>query len=128
GAYPWTEEYCGLVHCPKLAKLSQCALIRSNSPLQTKFIFAELSGEFSGDTYVYPSVIGSEHVVLPKSDGLWSYRQSKAPTKSKQKFELIFGSQNSAKSYAVSTVALYGRVYTRDPPYHQVPTGGILRL
>ena len=126
GAYPWTEEFCGLVHWPQLANLDACSLTQSNSPLDTKFNYVELSGEFSADTYVYPSVIGSEHKVLPQDDGLWSYKEAASSNKSKQKFVLTFGDKVNKKSYSVSTIGLYGRMYERDPPYIQVPTGGIL--
>ena len=117
-----------MVHCPQLANLDECALIQSNSPLETKFNYVELSGDFSADTYVYPSVIGSEHKLLPKADGLWSYQEKKSTTKSLQTFGLTFGDKASKKSYAVATIGLYGRIYERDPPYVQRPTGGILRL
>lgn len=123
GAYPWTEEFCALVHCPQLSDLSKCTLIRSNSALQTRFTFAQMSGEFSEDTAVYPSVIGSEDEVLKKSNGMWSTEDVKATGKSKQKYVLTFGDKTARNSYAVSTLGLYGRVYSRDPPYVQVPTG-----
>lgn len=129
GVYPWTEEFCGLVHCPQLTNLDACALITSNTPLKTKFSFVQLSGKFSTDALVYPSVIGSEHKVLPKSDGLWSYEDSKSSNlKAKQKCVLTFGDKEANKAHSVSTIGLYGRVYSRDPPYVQRPTGGPMRI
>lgn len=125
GAYPWTEEFCALVHCPSLENLSACSLISSNSPLHTTFSYVEVSAEFSKEAIIYPSVIGSEHKVLQKGQ-LWSYSEDKSTAKTTQQFVLTFGSRNSDKSYAVSTIGLYGRVYSRDPPYVQRPTGGIL--
>lgn len=126
GVYPWTEEFCALVHCPYLKDLSACSLISSNSPLHTTFSYVEVSAELSKEAVIYPSVIGSEHKVLQKGQ-LWSYSEDKSTAKSTQKFVLTFGSRSSSeKSYALSTIGFYGRVYSRDPPYVQRPTGGIL--
>ena len=88
-------------------------------------MYAELSGEFSEDAYIYPSVIGSEHKVLHKADGPWSYNERMSQAKAKKKFALSFGGKSAKQSYAISTIGLYGRVYSRDPPYQQRPTGGI---
>lgn len=129
GAYPWTEEYCGLVLCPHMTKLDTCKQISSNNPLQTKFLYAKLSGEFSSETHVYPSVIGSEHKVLPKDGGLWTYEDEKTDVGAKkQKFFITFGNKEERKSYTISTIGLYGRVYARDPPYEQKPLGESIPL
>lgn len=120
GYYPWTEEFCGLVHCK--ADQSPCTTIRTNRELATRFKNVTLMAELGLTTAVHASVIGSRHQVLPQAN-LWSYKTEVNKKSGKQVVTLSVNPSGQMGQASIGTVGLYGRVYERDPPYKQIQEG-----
>lgn len=155
GPFLFTEEFCAVVHCPR--RFEPCSMMRSNFPLQTKFHYLNLYGQFGLNTTVYASVIGSQHQLVKKGNS-WNYRKinllpnvfdflakieieqteilhgkrrrnrkekftkpNMTDDSSKQLHALEVGTFNGLNSFALGTVALYGRPYHRDPPFVHQP-------
>ena len=118
-SYEWAEEYCGVIHCPLLKNLNECTKITSNSDLQSKFLYAKLTAEVGDSTLVYPSAVGSKHKLLSQTDWKFDNKLSKG----KKISTITVGSKDNpkARGWHLSTLGLYGRDYSRDPPYIQKP-------
>lgn len=116
GPYPWTEEFCALVYCPQQKSRSSCSKFSDDKELTSRFLHLKLTGTFSQDTTVYPSSIGPKHEVIHPENN-WKFSQSG------NNYTIEFSDSSKQGSHAVSILGLYGRVYSRDPPYKQVPTG-----
>lgn len=117
GPYPWTEEYCAFIKCPNGID-GKCSLFDYEDQLHDGFSFIKLSGEFSPETTVYPSAIGVNHEVIhPKNN--WIVEETTGASGKTQTHTITFGSQSADQSQVISTLSLYGRVYSRDPTYEQ---------
>lgn len=126
GVYPWAEELCALVYCLP-DQNPPCRQVRTGKQLATRFRTIKLTAEVGQHTRVYPSVVGSKHALIQPDQGrTWTFTKVKGQKSGgtgRQTYQLEVNPKQGKGSLALSTVALYGRAYERDPPYKQRPTG-----
>lgn len=103
--YSWTEEICSLAHCNNSS--DKCEF---DGQTFRGMKFARLSGEFSLDTTVYPSVMAAKQQVS-RPAGNWRVEESIGPKRKNVSIVV------DLKPRQISTIALYGRAYSRDSLY-----------
>lgn len=106
----WAEEICALIQCPEDYPDRGCSLAR---PESNQLELVKLRGEFSSEASVYPSAVGPDNQpIFPHNT--WNFSGSA------REFSIDY-SQNNQLQQSLQTLSLYGRVYSRDPPFRQTP-------